>query len=592
MLKSVKSWPAVLLGMVGGSVMLFTACTLVPPVTVRTWPTKQEPFYPERDDPQFRVPWLDDSRPVGVVFSGGGTRSTAATLGQLRALHYLNWMSSVGYISAVSGGSWAAVPYTYLPPESKMSEKRFLGDYVPPEGLSDSKLSQAPQGSLTHAINHAWPVWMTLWEIARLRGDESFSAALGSIFLQPFGLGDRRKFFGFHREALENTLAANPHLTADDFLLARRGRPYLVIGATLVGKPGRDRSKFFPVEMTPLYSGILRSFSDPENQAHSFGGGFVESLAFDSYLPLPQGPPNASLIGDTKSVRIGLERFRFTLSDVIGASGAAPQATFLRFSVDNIGLPEFRQWPLNGSHGAREVSFGDGGHIDNIGLLPLLARKVPRILVFINTESPFDPNPKLNPVLDYPLYGDLIHYFRDPVGKKTRASSEEAVVRTGESFADVTEDDPTRVVIGSGPKKLKELVAAFREERGAGRPLVLCDNYSIVENKRFGVNPYHAKICWVYLDRTQGWINKLDQEHNRSIRRVLSERRHFPHYRTFFGRGLDLIRLRSADVNALSNLTAWSILEEKCSIGRMLGLAIPDSDPCKAELPEKEGDGG
>src|SRR5262245_3101030 len=50
---------------------------------------------------------------LGIAFSGGGTRSAAATLGQLRGLRANGWLEHVRYITAVSGGSWTAVPFTY-----------------------------------------------------------------------------------------------------------------------------------------------------------------------------------------------------------------------------------------------------------------------------------------------------------------------------------------------------------------------------------------------------------------------------------------------------------------------------------------------
>src|SRR5262245_23100944 len=51
---------------------------------------------------------------LGIAFSGGGTRSAAATVGQLRGLIQNDWLRRVQYMTAVSGGSWAAVPFTYF----------------------------------------------------------------------------------------------------------------------------------------------------------------------------------------------------------------------------------------------------------------------------------------------------------------------------------------------------------------------------------------------------------------------------------------------------------------------------------------------
>ena len=50
---------------------------------------------------------LSRTNNCGICFSGGGTRSMAATMGQLRALHKLGLLAKARYISSVSGGSWA-----------------------------------------------------------------------------------------------------------------------------------------------------------------------------------------------------------------------------------------------------------------------------------------------------------------------------------------------------------------------------------------------------------------------------------------------------------------------------------------------------
>lgn len=56
-------------------------------VNVRTWGTVRNPdSFPEMTDPRLEIPWLRDRPSFGIAFSGGGTRSASATLGQLRAL--------------------------------------------------------------------------------------------------------------------------------------------------------------------------------------------------------------------------------------------------------------------------------------------------------------------------------------------------------------------------------------------------------------------------------------------------------------------------------------------------------------------------
>src|SRR5690349_9818732 len=64
------------------------------------------PCFPETDALQGRPS-------LGIAFSGGGTRSATMSMGQLRGLQRLGILEKVTYISAVSGGSWASVPFVY-----------------------------------------------------------------------------------------------------------------------------------------------------------------------------------------------------------------------------------------------------------------------------------------------------------------------------------------------------------------------------------------------------------------------------------------------------------------------------------------------
>src|SRR5262245_12168821 len=92
------------------------------------WPIALEgattrPAFPE--DAQ-----VADRKDFGVAFSGGGTRSAAAAVGQLRGLIQNDWLDSVRYITGVSGGSWAAVPFTYSP----FATSDILGGYLARDG--------------------------------------------------------------------------------------------------------------------------------------------------------------------------------------------------------------------------------------------------------------------------------------------------------------------------------------------------------------------------------------------------------------------------------------------------------------------------
>lgn len=262
-------------------------------VNARNWNIEAEPaLFPERDDEDgLAGPWLRAKADLGIAFSGGGRRSAAATLGQLRGLRATGLLEQVRYISAVSGGAWAALPFTYLP--EQVDEDLFLGIAKDPEVLTLEDFRHAEGGSLAQAISNAVIIDNFLWEAIKLGGDETYARAIGDLFLRPFGTDDTARFFTFHRGARDAVLAGNRktddercYLEEGDFYTVRDGRPYLVVGSTILrlGNTGRSRQKI-QCEFTPLYTGVRRLFPTAGRRGVPIGGGYVESFAYDSENP-------------------------------------------------------------------------------------------------------------------------------------------------------------------------------------------------------------------------------------------------------------------------------------------------------------------
>ncbi len=102
------------------------------------------------DSGRFGPPW------AGVCISGGGSRSLAAVMGELRGLEALGVLPQIGWLSTVSGGTWAGTLFNWAPAE--ISDAELLG----PLELDPSQLrwdSGGPTDDLgaldTHAIGSA-----------------------------------------------------------------------------------------------------------------------------------------------------------------------------------------------------------------------------------------------------------------------------------------------------------------------------------------------------------------------------------------------------------------------------------------------------
>ncbi len=557
-----------------------------------------------------RSSWKTGNRDFGIAFSGGGTRSAAATLGQMQALYDLGWLDKVDYISAISGGAWGSLPFMFLPEKycdketKEACDKAYLGNYTSPLKISEKQLMCSDKYSLSDAISNAkydvlnnnhFYMWLTG------RGDETFARYLGNIFLRPFKLKNgidkdlgEQKFFAYGDAPYFNQLIIDQKTegaTADktDFFKARVDRPFYIASSTLMTFGSGDPEYFLPVEMTPFYVGVPTKakmikreknidISNPDDQGNQYSiketylGGYVEPFAYD-FLPPDVG--RSSSTGVRVIVKSNYKKQRFSLSDVLAATGAAPHQTLrsagpFEVLTQQLGFPEFIHWGVrddlqetehhqhDDKEGEKvvvdylEQAHGDGGHLDNIGIMPLLARKVKNILVFVNTQTPFRSGGNVYETSIYDNITSFFNYDREGPFKK------------------VFEGKPHNVIFERSA--YVKLLDGLKKRQSKGEPLIYCNQYNIKENERYNIRydaDYKPNICWVYLDRSKKWLADIKKNDNinmemiNDIDKYKGEFKHFPHYWTFLNNlpRITLIDMSHKQVNLLANLTAWTVRE-------------------------------
>lgn len=484
---------------------------------------KGDNFFPERDDDELKVPELADRPNTGIAFSGGGTRSAAATLGQLRGLNELNLLGKVRYISCVSGGSWACTPFTYLP--NGWTDDTFLGQVVPPGDVSMDYLQKLDRNSLAHQISDSIILDNFLKHSIRFAGDETYSRALGDVFLNYFEIDSLKRFFSLNQNSVTAILGRNKNMKRDDFYTVRSGRPFLIVGSTLLRTgnqlPLPDKIHF---ETTPLYTGSRVLHRQAGANGRPIGGGYIEPFGFDSDEPEGQVQPNGSV-----TVRLGSTRHRYTLSDVIGASGAAPAEVLAKLNLDWLGFPEFKHWPPSNTKPARarEYNFGDGGHLENLGVMPLLARKVERIIIFVNTKARLKggAEDQINDSIP-PLFGQTPDFTINHVFPKNKYNA---------------------LVNGLLGAKAQDQTVMFR------------DTYKVKKNSHFGIEGgWTADVLWIYNERVPAWEAQLPKK----IRQFIGSGSmgNFPHFRTFFQNPPAVIDLSAKQVSMLAHLSCWNVV--------------------------------
>ena len=455
------------------------------------------------------------------------------------------------------------MPYAF---NQSKNDDLFLGRYERPQELDLS--THADEGSFAALASHADTE--TVKTLLEPYGDEKFAHRLNRIYLpKENNRVYEHRFFTYNAETRDDIIKRNgSKLTANDFLLSDTQKPYL-IASTSIALPDRIRpaQKFASmVEMTPLYTG------SPAYRKGSFlsaptGGGFVESFAYDSRIkaPIPEKDAlDAQVYLPMRSLGAYRASPRFSLSDVMASSGAAP-AVVLQYVplFSRIGFPRFIHWSptrVLDKRQSKNFNHADGGAIDNLGVIPLLRRQVHNIIVFANLELAVDTaHPEQPPA--FPTEIDRLFKVKDKQwhGLFNYLSG---LVRSDEIGVFAKED-------------YQRLRAAFEAQWRSGGPLLIGDEkpYTTIANGRFGVPPgLQVKILWVFLGSQPAaqpvkgslaeWRSGICDVNSQNILKGpgFSD---FPYYKTFFQNSGKIIDLSHAQVKALSQYTSHMVISQK-----------------------------
>ncbi len=606
------------------------------PLNARVWISDNStPKYEfaERTYPQYDL--IQKTPNTGICFSGGGTRSLAATLGQLRGLGLsreqggLDLMKNVRYISCVSGGSWASTAYTYYN-SGPSNDEVFLGQIRAPQDITWPLIGELDSNSL------GWTATQSLRDALIGLADQVpehllWITAISQTYFQPFGIYDRStpSCFTLNQGSEDDIKRRNTHngklnpaLVNVRFHKVRDEtgypRPYLIINASLVGPKALapfTRESLVGIEFTPLYVGspfgkeVTYQPASGQTASCWVGGGFVEPFAFGGNAPggrpanciLP-APPSACL-------NVPLPPAIFELADASGASSAAfagyieTRSIFRDLGLKNLS-PEVSYWPIRANQPASATTFmlGDGGILDNYGLIALLQRQVANIIVFINTETKLDltldPTPPDNPPANWPNHdaasidSSLAPLFGFPYIDDGIAMQHNRV------FA---EDDIQGVIrqlqFAKNPPNNSD-----PNSPSINGTVMAKTRLRVQPNSWWGVSdtlpdqsPYWVTILWVYNDRVREWENALNTSQfeykwldfwpvHLTLKEAIEKGNdskpwgpftHFPNYLTVEENGLlDLVELTPQQVNLLADLSSWNVIHNKNVFEEMLPEAF------------------
>jgi hypothetical protein len=510
---------------------------------------------------------------VGICFPGGGTRALSATMGQLRGLLSFGGMSNVDYISCVSGGSWASTAFAYYK-AGAASDEEFLGPVTEPANITLDGLSNLPASSLGWGATQDLGDAIDRAHHAGVREDLLWAAAIGQVFFERFGLYDMQSpsYFSLDEASVAKIRAANPSLAEASFQVVRQPSgykmPYLLINATIDGPTHTapyNPDQLVMITYSPLYAGIpfqqtitypfAKSLAAKASVQALVGGGFIEPFAWGCDAPTAPAADG--------TVSVGAPDVVFEVANASGTSSSAFAAILEKIKLLDKLLPEQNYWPPVSpvtqpatQPAAQPFDFGDGGNLENYGLLPLIMRGVKKVLLFINTETPlsltYDPTTGTATAND--LDTSLANLFGIPV---KGGGTDYNHVFPASDFA--------------------PLVQAMQALKRNGQPMVVSATHSILPNPYWGIpGGGSIEVLYFYLDQVQSWTSQIKDGLVRDELKLgdLGEFAHFPNYKTIDETLVppwSLTELSAKKVNLLADLTCWVVRNSQSTIQSFIG---------------------
>lgn len=496
-------------------------------IATKIWDSTDSDFkFPELDYPE-----ISNKKNVGITFSGGGNRSASLTIGYLRALHELELIKDIRYLSCVSGGGWASIPYTYH--DKSIDEKTFLGKTIDPKTLTLDAINDGASRSFAHTISETKLLDDII--MSPFAGDERFAKIMSHLYLKPYLIDNRKKFFSLNNEVVNQILKrkGNEELGPRDFYTVTNDKPYLIAGGILARSIGPIINRY-PFEMTPLYVGVPVYFQRAGSLSKfDIGGGYVEPLGFDTDSPNKE-PTSDGIV----SVRIRKKKHIFTLADVMATTGAALGEHLDRLRID-IGFPEFKYWcPKKTKEKAKEYDFDDGGLLDNTGIMPLLRRKVKKIIVFANGTAGLGTEEDVSTMIKA-LFMPIDNHYG---------------IKNFDLNIALKESNKT------GEKSYQDLIKEFVKLNKQGKPAVISKKYVTVKNKWHGIKENEeVQVLWVHNALVQEWCDKITDTRLKAYVLEQIEKKNFPNLSTFFTNGLRIIDLELAQANLMTQHASYIV---------------------------------
>lgn len=495
---------------------------------------------------------------VGVALSGGGSRSAASSMGALRALHHFDLLRHMRALSCISGGSWFAVPFTFLP--TRFDEQRFLGPYVEHPGDLRWQEGTGPGDVRTlHAENFGVPLarfdLSTVSIVAGalrdryegVAGSRLWARQIGEQLLAHFDLA---RFDRLHPsdcfaadEAMAMAMARSARTLPQPYLMRSSQmmpRPALIVGASMRVQGYDGQPTLAPVQFTPWMSGVFGSEIGTLG-GREVGGGGISSFAFGGQW----------LTGTREQPRVELHS-ALSLSDVAGISSAAYADGLNDMGMTDLSPALVYFSPYWRRPAGLHAVLADGGSLDNTGIANLLAYDdIDAVVAIVNSPAPID-------VRD----GEVVIEQQIPALFGYREFERGVGYRRFDEYGAGGSDLAHNQVFAHEHGEFQALQAALGARHEAGEPAVVTQRLELVDNPRFCVRGGRkVTVLWCYLSPCQRWLEQLDPV----VRAGLGLG--FPNFSTL------RTSLPDSTVSLLAHFTSWVLAQHRHDLAR---LCFPD----------------
>lgn len=502
---------------------------------------------------------------TALCVSGGGPRSLSAAMGVFRAMRDLGLISKADAISSVSGGSWASAILMF----ADMDLGQLLGPATNAQQLSLPVLDAEPAPLGAVAMSRANDIAM------RLKADGVplgmlWVATVAEAFMKPFGLDRMDAFMAPSLEAVSKIREQNPKFEGVEFQVLQprsAGRAgTLIMGSTLCAPdqyrvdwtnavslqvaPDFTGSPFYPNNRKLNYSSASRS--SPPLEDILVGGGLVSTYAFGGSAPMkPQGQMGGS------AVQVFSPSRPLSVARAAGWSSAAFGGRMS--SIPGLGSqinPQVPVWPVSSVAHPRpqkEMTYqlGDGGNLENTGLLAMLQRGAAKVISVINGNTLLDVSvdycnvgPEYQPT-GTEITANLANFFGYALTAKDEGEAKREFHAYNQVFAS---------------QHYAPLLCELRKLKVAGKALVVRKTLPVMSNAWWGIRAYNVDLVFMLLDKATEFEASLPMDTQQALGVGLAGGLDgFPGMHTCFQNPPDLTMYTARQINLLAAQTEWAV---------------------------------